>query len=96
MALAAFASPLFAVSESPPNFEKTLKINDGLKNVIVTLPSAADAVKKVNVLHKDTLMYSWESGLDNRHMLSGLKNDGHDETTVSSAMVSQLRGETGV
>ena len=53
---------LLSLYASPPNFENTLNLNAGQENVNVSSYGkhvvAAHADKKVNISHKDTILYS--------------------------------------
>lgn len=71
MVLGAFASPLFAIDNikvgcatSPPQAVKS--VNETNDNTYATFA-------KVNILHKDTLMYSWTEGQSKKIIV---KNDG--------------------
>ena len=101
--MASLASPLFANNTSPPTVGCISAINDNLfkmlnarVNVNQNVGAADVAYVKVNVLHRDTLMYSYldmeDAGTINGFDLS--KNANLSKVTL--AMVSQLRGEGGV
>ena len=95
MVASAFASQLFALDTIKIGCDveksKTLSELDG----VVDIPSDLIFVK-VNILHKDTLMYSWGEGLDNKKIMrmSGYKQNINLVSTAV-AVVCYPRGVIG-
>jgi len=102
MVMASFASPLFALDESPPGIG-CYSINAGEmiynKNRLDLVGAAhADDVAfvKVDILHKDTLMYSWgECDKDNRIGGSGGHKQNTNLASVTAAVVCYPHGVVG-
>ena len=102
MVAAAFASPLFAIDSSKVGCatSKSQAI-EGIES-IKTAPSDVTFVK-VNVLHKDTLMYSLKEGIDRRDITVKVTDWGsfapYSKINLAKATVAVVcypRGETGV
>ena len=103
MIAAMFASPLFALDELPPTLKSEKFLNgadmfkkDALSQVSTTHADDVTYVK-VDILHKDTLMYSWGE-VDKNRKISEI--DGYKPKIKSDridvAVVCHLRGEGGV
>ena len=114
---AMFASPLFALDESPPGV-KTFNSTNAGNNIydknglgLVGAAHADDLTRvKVDIQHKDTLMYSWDQGIMKKlgfsGNASGIEMDkmkstigsatyGADMDKIKLAVVCHLRGVVG-
>ena len=104
MVMATFASPLFALDESPPGVEKIHSTNAGetiSHQNSLSLVGAAHAdnagLVKVDILHKDSLMYSIRKVDSNKAMkISDCKqNTNMNIANATVAVVCYHRGMVG-
>ena len=96
MVAAAFASPLFTIDSSKVGCATSK--SQAVKDVELIKTATSDgSFVKVNILHKDTMMYSWGEGIDNKILgISGgyIQNINADLKRI--AVVCYPRGEGGV